>query len=114
MTILNWNFIYCIYDRGDGQYVFGLDPSDDPGTFNDPVVTTPALEEDSQASISLADPDFRGPFIDAITRRRESGSWESIEETLPSRETVHAFIRRISVNPVTGKAAIALIVLAVR
>ena len=36
-------FIYCIYDRGNGQYVFGLDPSDDPGTFNDPIVTTPAL-----------------------------------------------------------------------
>ena len=37
-------FIYCIYNRGNGQYVFGLDPSDEPGQFDDPVVTTPALE----------------------------------------------------------------------
>ena len=36
-------FIYCIYDRGNGLYVFGIDPSDDPGTFEDPVITTPAL-----------------------------------------------------------------------
>ena len=36
-------FIYCIYDRGNGLYVFGIDPSDDPGAFEDPVVTTPAL-----------------------------------------------------------------------
>ena len=36
-------FIYCIYDRGNGRYVFGIDPSDDPGTFEDPIITTPAL-----------------------------------------------------------------------
>ena len=36
-------FIYCIYDRGNGLYVFGIDPSDDPGAFEDPVSTTPAL-----------------------------------------------------------------------
>ena len=38
-------YIYCIYDRGNGRYVFGLDPSDDPGSFDDPIVTTPALVE---------------------------------------------------------------------
>ena len=36
-------FIYCIYDRGNGLYVFGIDPSDDPGAFEDQVITTPAL-----------------------------------------------------------------------
>ena len=71
------------------------------------------LEEGQQAVMSLEDPQIRSPFITAVVRRREIGSWESIEETLPNGETVHAFIRRIAVNPVTGKAAIALIVLAV-
>jgi len=36
-------YIYCVYDRGNGLYVFGIDPSDDPGAFEDPVITTPAL-----------------------------------------------------------------------
>ena len=71
------------------------------------------MEEGQQAVISLTDPEFRSPFVDAIARQRETGSWESIQETLPNGETVHAFIRRIALNPVTGKAALALIVLAV-
>ncbi len=71
------------------------------------------LEEGRQAAMPLADPDFRSPFVDAVVRRREIGSWESVQEALPNGETIHAFIRQIAVNPVTGKAAIALIVLAV-
>ena len=71
------------------------------------------MEEGQQAVLSLNNPDFRGPFVDAIVRRREIGSWENLTETLPNGETVHAFIRQIAVNPVTGKAALALIVLAV-
>ena len=71
------------------------------------------MEEGQQAVLSLNNPDFRGPFVDAIVRRREIGSWESLTETLPNGETVHAFIRQIAVNPVTGKAALVLIVLAV-
>ena len=63
--------------------------------------------------MTLTDPSFRSPFIDAITRRREAGSWENLHETLQNGETVHAFIRQIAVNPVNGKAALALIVLAV-
>ena len=71
------------------------------------------MEEGQQAVMTLTDPSFRSPFIDAITRRREAGSWENLHETLQNGETVHAFIRQIAVNPVNGKAALALIVLAV-
>ena len=71
------------------------------------------MEEGQQTVMTLTDPSFRSPFIDAITRRREAGSWENLHETLQNGETVHAFIRQIAVNPVNGKAALALIVLAV-
>jgi len=71
------------------------------------------MEEGQQVAMPLTDPEIRSPFFEAIVRRRETGNWENIRESLSNGNTVHAFVRQISVNPVTGKAAIALIVLAV-
>ena len=71
------------------------------------------MEEGQQVAMPLTDPEIRSPFFEAIVRRRETGNWENIRESLSNGNTVHAFVRQISVNPVTGKAAIVLIVLAV-
>lgn len=71
------------------------------------------MEEGEQAVLSLEDREFHGLFFEAVTRCRDNGNWESLQETLPDGETIHAFVRQIATNPATGKAAIALIVLAV-
>ena len=71
------------------------------------------MEEGQQVSVPLNDPALRNPFVEALTRLRDNGNWETIRETLANGKTVHAFVRRIAENPVTGKSAIALIVLAV-
>jgi len=71
------------------------------------------MEEGQQLTVSFSSPAFRSSFIDMIARHRETGSWESIQETLPNGKTVHTLFRQIAVNPVNGKAAVALIVLAV-
>ena len=71
------------------------------------------MEEGQQVSVPLNDPALRNPFVEALARLRDSGNWEPIRETLANGETVHAFVRLIAENPVTGKTAIALIVLAV-
>lgn len=37
-------YIYCISDLGDGNFVFSIDPTvEDPGEFGSPIVYTPAL-----------------------------------------------------------------------
>ena len=36
-------YIYCIRDMGNRNFVFSIDPSDDPGEFGTPVVSTEAL-----------------------------------------------------------------------
>ena len=37
-------YIYCIRDLGDGNFVFSVDPTiEDPGEFGSPIVYTPAL-----------------------------------------------------------------------
>ncbi len=71
------------------------------------------MEEGQQVVMPLSSPDVQGPFIDAVLRRREEGGWEKIQEVMPNGEMVHAFFRQIAENPVTGKTAVALIVLAV-
>ena len=47
---IDLKYIYCIRDKGDGTFVFGLDPSDDPGEFGSPVVYTDALFKASQGT----------------------------------------------------------------
>ena len=53
------------------------------------------------------------PMIGAIMRCSRDGNRALVDLPLDDRTTVHAFIRRIAVNPVTGAAAIAIAVLAV-
>ena len=53
------------------------------------------------------------PFVEAVVRCRDGGGWENLQEPLPSGDTIQAFIRHLASNPVTGKTAIAVIVLTV-
>ena len=52
-------------------------------------------------------------FMSAVMRCSRDGSRVIIDERVGDRTTVHAFIRRIAVNPVTGAAAVAAAVMAV-
>ncbi len=61
-------YIYCIRDKGDGNFVFGLDPTEiDPGEFDSPVVYTDALY---RASLGT-------PAVDQTPYEDEWGSFYS-------------------------------------
>ena len=40
---IDLQYIYCVLDRGNGNFVFGIDPAPDAGEFGSPVITTDAL-----------------------------------------------------------------------
>ena len=47
-------YIYCIRDAGDGNYIFTIDPTVvDPGQFGEPVICTDALLEASRGTPSV-------------------------------------------------------------
>ena len=52
-------------------------------------------------------------FMNAIIRCSHDGNRALIDEQVDEKTTIHTFIRRIAVNPVSGNAAIAVAVLAV-
>ncbi len=71
------------------------------------------LEENPQNTMPLDDPAKSSPFVEAVIRRRDKGGWENLQESLPNGDTMHAFIRHLASNPVTGKTALAVVVLTV-
>ena len=67
---IDLKYIYCIRDKGDGTFVFGLDPSDDPGEFGSPVVYTDALFKASQGTAAADNECYQdawGSFYSAYT-----------------------------------------------
>ena len=59
-------------------------------------------------------PDGRGAaFLGAVMRCSRDGNRAILDEPIDEKTTIHSFIRRVAVNPVTGTAAIAIAVLAV-
>ena len=59
-------------------------------------------------------PDRNGrAFMGAVIRCSHDGNRALIDEQIDEKTTIHTFIRRVAVNPVTGNAAIAVAVLAV-
>ena len=52
-------------------------------------------------------------FMGAVLRCAREGSRAMVDEPVDERTTVHSFLRRVAVNPVTGTAAVAIAVLAV-
>ena len=50
---IDLEYIYCIRDMGNDLFVFMIDPSDDPGEFGEPVVSTDALRQASQGTPSV-------------------------------------------------------------
>ena len=72
-----------------------------------------SLEENPQNAMLLDDPAQMSPFVEAVIRRRDEGGWETLQESLPNGDTMHAFIRHLASNPVTGRTALAVVVLTV-
>ena len=59
-------------------------------------------------------PDRRGSaFMSAVMSCSKDGNRAIVDEPVDEKTTIHAFIRRVAVNPVTGTAAIAIAVLAI-
>ena len=59
-------------------------------------------------------PDAAGTaFLNAVMRCSREGNRMIVDEKIGENATVHSFIRRVAVNPVTGTAAIAVAVLAI-
>ena len=52
-------------------------------------------------------------FASAVMRCRQQSSREVVDENMPDGSVIHAFVRRISANPVTGVVACAVVVLSV-
>ena len=52
-------------------------------------------------------------FMNMVRRCCERGSRAFFDEAMPDGANVHSFVRRVGINPVTGKAAIAIAVLSV-
>ncbi|MCR5566322.1 MAG: bifunctional diguanylate cyclase/phosphodiesterase [Clostridiales bacterium] len=72
-----------------------------------------SLEENPQNAMLLDDPAQMSPFVEAVIHRRDEGGWETLQESLPNGDTIHAFIRHLASNPVTGRTALAVVVLTV-
>ena len=71
------------------------------------------LEENPQNVLPLDNPAQTSPFVEAVIRCRDGRGWENLQEPLPNGDTMHAFIRRLASNPVTGRTALAVVVLTV-
>ena len=71
------------------------------------------LDENPQKAMPLDDPAQKSPFVEAVIRCRDRGGWENMQEPLPNGDTMHAFIRQLATNPVTGRTALAVVVLTV-
>ena len=52
-------------------------------------------------------------FMGAVMRCSRDGNRAVVDEPIDDKTTIHSFIRRVAVNPVTGAAAIAVAILAV-
>ena len=68
-------YIYCILDKGNGEFVFGIDPSDDPGEFGSPVVYTEALDTASRGTPAVDETPYQdhwGTFYSAYSPVRNS------------------------------------------
>ncbi len=50
-------------------------------------------------------------FMNSLRQCARDGRWEVMDERLNEKTTVHTFIRRVAVNPVTGIAACATVIL---
>jgi len=64
------SYIYCIRDMGNGEFVFGLDPSDDPAEFGSPVAYTDALYQASRGTSAVDDVPYEdawGSFYSAYS-----------------------------------------------
>ena len=57
---------------------------------------------------------YGSAFISAVKRCRDTGNRVFFDEKMPDGSLVHSFVRRVSVNPVTGSAAVAIAVLSIR
>ncbi len=64
-------YIYCITDKGDGNFVFSVDPTiEDPGVFGEPVVYTDALFKASNGTPAVDDKPYTdewGSFYSAYS-----------------------------------------------
>ena len=81
--------------RDFGKRFFGFDTSKDTISF-----TTPPAGSDPV-------------FLKTVRQCCETGSRAFFDEKMPDGTVVHQFIRRIGVNPVSGKTAVAIAVLSV-
>jgi diguanylate cyclase (GGDEF)-like protein len=67
---IDLKYIYVIHDQGNGNFTFGLDPSDDPGEFGSPIVYTDALYKASLGTPAADDKfyeDAWGKFYSAYS-----------------------------------------------
>ena len=72
------------------------------------------LSGQSQALDETGMPGGHGAaFMGAVMRCSRDGNRAIVDEPIDEKTTIHIFIRRVAVNPVTGTAAIAVAVLAV-
>ena len=101
MAVMEVNGIKARYSRCNKSYrdfmerLFGIDVTD--------------IELDSSGL-----PGGHGAaFMVAVLRCSRDGNRAVVDEPIDERTTVHTFMRRIAVNPVTGTAAIAIAVLSV-
>lgn len=68
---IDLKYIYCIRDKGNKEFVFGLDPTvKDPGEFDSPIVYTEALYQASKGTASVDETSYQdawGEFYSAYS-----------------------------------------------
>ncbi len=68
---IDLQYIYCIMQKDDGSFVFGIDPTvGDPGVFGEPVVCTEALKRAALGTPSVDEEPYQdawGTFYSAYT-----------------------------------------------
>ena len=72
------------------------------------------MELDDPESVFTDSPEVLGKsFMNMVKECCRSGNRGFVEEKLPDGSTVHTFVRRLAVNPVSGATAVAAVVLSV-
>ena len=67
---INLKYIYCIRDLGNKNFIFTIDPSDDPGDFGEPIAYTDALYQASLGTPAVDKEPYQdrwGRFYSAYT-----------------------------------------------
>lgn len=83
-------------------------------SFRDFINRTFGLKAmDDKIPLELSKDEVGSPFVNTVMKCVNEGRWAVFDEQLETGSVVHAYVRRVTVNPVTGVAACVVVILGI-